>query len=90
MYTDDIKLSAKNEKKLETLEEAVRIYSLDIGMEFGIEKCTMLVMKSRKRHMMVGIKLPNQKKKIRMLGEKEICEYLGILEVDAMKQMERK
>ena len=28
----------------------VRIYSQDIGMEFGIEKCAMLVMKSGKRH----------------------------------------
>ena len=30
---------------------AVRIYSQDIGMEFGMEKCAMLVMKSGKRHM---------------------------------------
>ena len=35
---DDIKLFAKNEKELETLIHAVRIYSQDIGMEFGIEK----------------------------------------------------
>ena len=38
MYLDDIKLFAKNEKELETLIHAVRIYSQDIGMEFGIEK----------------------------------------------------
>ena len=48
MYMDDINLFAKNEKELETLIHAVRIYSQDIGMEFGIEKCTMLVMKSDK------------------------------------------
>ena len=35
MYMDDI----KNEKEQETLTHAVRIYNLDIGMEFGIEKC---------------------------------------------------
>ena len=35
----DIKLFAKNEKELETLIKAVRIYSEDIGMEFDIEKC---------------------------------------------------
>ena len=46
MYTDDIKLFAKNEKELETLIHVVRIYSQDIGMEFGIEKCAMLEMKS--------------------------------------------
>ena len=41
MYMDDITLFAKNEKELETLIRAVRIYSQDIGMEFGIEKCAM-------------------------------------------------
>ena len=46
---DDVKLFAKNEKEVETLLHAVRIYSQDIGAEFGIEKCAMLVMKSSKR-----------------------------------------
>ena len=48
MFMDDIKLFAKNGKELETLIHAVRIYSQDIGMEYGIEKCAMLVMKSGK------------------------------------------
>ena len=39
MYMDDIKLFIKNEKELETLIHAVRIYNRDIGMGFGIEKC---------------------------------------------------
>ena len=39
MYMDDIKLFTKNEKELETLIQKVRIYSLNIGMEFVIEKC---------------------------------------------------
>ncbi len=33
---DDIKLFAKNEKELETQKHAIRIYTQDIGMEFGI------------------------------------------------------
>ena len=45
MYMNEIKLFAKNEKELETLIHTFRIYSQDIGMEFGIEKCAMLVMK---------------------------------------------
>ena len=48
MYMDDSKLFAKNEKELETLIHAVRIYSQDIRMEFGIEKCAMSDMKSGK------------------------------------------
>ena len=34
-----IKLFAKKKKELETLIQTVIIYSQDIGMEFGIEKC---------------------------------------------------
>ena len=69
MYMDDIKLFAKNEKELETLIHAVRICSQDIGMEFGIEKCAMLVMKSGKRHLTDGNELPNQDK-MKTLGKK--------------------
>ena len=32
MYMDDIKLFAKNEKELEILTHAIRIYSQEIGM----------------------------------------------------------
>ena len=40
-------------------------------MEFGVEKCGMLIMRSRKgKKMTEGIKLPHEEK-IRMLGEKE-------------------
>ena len=33
----DIKLFAKNENELVTLIQIIRIYSLDIGMEFSIK-----------------------------------------------------
>ena len=84
MYMDDIKQFAKNEKELETLIPAVRIYSKDIGMEFGVEKRAMLVMKSGKRHMTDGMELPNQDE-IRTLGENETYKYLCILEADSIK-----
>ena len=58
-------------------------------MEFGIEKCTMLVMKNGKRYMANGMELPNQEK-IRTLREKETHKYLGILEADTIKQVEIK
>ena len=58
MYVDGIKLFVKNEKELETLIHAVRIYSQEIGMEFGKEKCAMLEMKSVKRHLTDGMELP--------------------------------
>ena len=89
MYMDDIKLIVKNEKELETLIHTVRIYSQDIGMEFGIEKCAMLVMKTGKRHLTDGMELPNQDK-IRTHAENETYKYLGILEADTIKQVEIK
>ena len=57
MYIDDIKLFAKSKKELETLIHTVRIYSLDKGMEFGIEKCAMPVMKRSKSYLMDGMEL---------------------------------
>ena len=58
-------------------------------MEFGKEKCAMLVMKSGKQNPTDGTELPNQVK-IRTLGEKETNKYLGILEADTVKQVEMK
>ena len=49
-------------------------------MEYGIEKCAMLVMKSGKRHTTDGIELPNQDAYI----------FLGILEADTIKQVQMK
>ena len=43
---DDIKIFVKNEKELETLIQTIRIYSQDIRIEFGIEKCATLIIKS--------------------------------------------
>ena len=79
----------KNEKELETLIHTIRIYSQNIRMEFGIEKCALIVMKSGKRHLTDGIELPNQEK-IRTLAENETYKYLGILEADTIKQAEMK
>ena len=89
VYMDDIKLFAKNEKELETLIHTVRIYIEDKGMEFGIEKYALFVMKSGKRHLTDGIELPNQDK-FRTLAENETYKYLGILEADTIKQVEMK
>ena len=59
MYIDDIKIFVKNER-LVTLKLTIKIYSLYIGMEFGIEKCAMLIIKSGQRVTLEGIELQNQ------------------------------
>ena len=58
-------------------------------MEFGIEKCAMLLMKSGKRHRTDRIELPNQGM-TRTLGENETYKYLGSLEAYTIKQVEMK
>ena len=54
-------------------------------MEFGIEKCTMLILKSEKRKIMEGIELLN-KGRIRTLRKKENYKYLGVLDADTIKK----
>ena len=48
-------------------------------MEFGIEKCAMLLMEKGKIVKSVGIEFPDRKV-IRSLQEGESYKYLGILE----------
>ena len=76
---DDLKLDSRSEKGLDLLVQRVRDFSKDIGMEFGIEKCAMLVMEKGKIVKSVGIELPDSKV-IKSLQEGESYKYLGIFE----------
>ena len=40
---DNHKLYSKSKMTLDSLIQAIRIFSEDIGMQLGIEKCAMLV-----------------------------------------------
>ena len=44
LFMDDLKLYSRSEKRSDSLVQTVRVFSEDIGMEFGIEKCAILVM----------------------------------------------
>ena len=58
---DDLKLYSRSEKGLDSLVQTVCVFSEDIRMEFGIEKCAMLVMEKGKIVKLVGIDLPDGK-----------------------------
>ena len=60
-FKDDLKLYSRSKNGLDSLAQAVRVFSEHGGMEFGIEKCAMLVMKKRKIAKSVGIELPDGK-----------------------------
>ena len=48
LFMNDLKLYSKSEKALDSLIQTIRIFSEDIGMQFGIDKCAMLVVKRGK------------------------------------------
>ena len=70
----------KTEEQIESLVNTVQLVSDDIGMEFGVAKCGMLVLKRGKVVKSEGIILPSGDvvKEI----EEEGYWYLGILEKD--------
>ena len=45
---DHLKLYAKSERKLDWFIQAMRIFSDDFNMVFGLEKCVVLVVKRGK------------------------------------------
>ena len=81
LFMDDLKLYSPSEKGLDSLVQTVRVFSEDIGIEFGKEKCAMLVMEKGKIVKSLGIELPDGKV-IKSLQEGESYKYLGILEAD--------
>ena len=87
LFMDELKLYSRSEKGLDLLAQTVRVFSEDIGMEFGMERCVMLVMETGKIINSVGIELPDGKV-IKSLQEGESYKYLGVLEAD--KYLEEK
>ena len=61
LFMVDLKLYSRSEKGLDSLVQTVRVFSEDIGMEFGMGKCAMLVMEKGKIVKSVGIELSDGK-----------------------------
>ena len=89
LFMDDLKLFGNTEGQLETLINSVRVFSSDINMEFGIEKCGILVMKKGKYAKSDGIKLPNEKE-IQEIDLEKGYKYVGVLEADVIKDKDMK
>ena len=86
---DDLKLYSCNEKGMDSLVQTVHVFSEDIEMEFGIEKCAILVIEKGKIVKSVDMELPDGKV-IKSLQEGGIYKYLGILEADRFLEEEMK
>ena len=85
---DDLKLYGKSENEIKGLVSTVEVFSQDIRMEFGIEKCVVIIMNRGKVKSTDGIELPSGEK-IREIEEGGY-KYLGILEYDRVKEQEMK
>ena len=88
LFMDDLKLFAKNQDQIDSLVQTVHLFSEDIGMQFGLNKCGVLVLKRGKIVKQNGITLPNGQmmKEVDESGYK----YLGIVEMDKIKETEMK
>ena len=88
LFMDDLKIFAKNKTEIESLLSTVKVISHDIGMEFGVKKCRVAIMKRGKLVESEEINLDNGEiiKEIDPEGYK----YLGILETDKIMENEMK
>ena len=85
---DDLKLFVKSKNQIDSLVQTVHVFHEDIGMQFEIKKCAVLIMEREKVIRADGIRLPDGQ------HMKDIDEagytYLGILETDKIKEKEMK
>ena len=88
LFMDDLKLYAKSKEQTNMLVRTVYVFNTDISMGFGIKKCGILTIKKGKIVKSEGIKLSDGEV-MNQVGQ-EGYAYLGIIEVDKMKETEMK
>ena len=85
LYMDDLKLFGKNKNELESLVQTVRIFTQDVRMKFGLQKCATIIMKRGKREEDDGVTLPDGEM-MKDLGQDDY-KYLGVLEANEIKMI---
>ena len=88
LFMDNLKLFSKSEEQMDTIVRTVHVFSTDTGMAFGMKKCGILIIQRGKVVRCEGIKLPNCE--VIKEVEKEGYTYLGIVELDKIKENEMK
>ena len=58
-FMDDVKLFGRTKDQIDSLAKIVHLFSGDIGMTLGVNKCSVVVMKRGKLIECDGIQLPN-------------------------------
>ena len=88
LFMDDLKLFGRDKEEVDKLVEVVNTFSRDIRMEFGLDKCAVLEVKSGRQTECEGIELPDGKKIEE--AEERGYKYLGVLEGADLKTKEMK
>ena len=85
---DDLKIFAKNRTEIDSLVSTVKVISHDTGMEFGVKKCGVAIMKRKKLVENEETDLGNGEsiKDIDLEGYR----YLGTIEADRIREKEMK
>ena len=75
---DNLKLFTRSETPLKVLFQTVHMFSDDVNLSFGLDKCAKLL-ETRERIVLSSSKTPSQEINIRELNVGEGYKYLGFL-----------
>ena len=84
LFMNDLKLFGKSTDQINSLVQTVFTFSEDFGMEFGLTKCGVVILKKGELVKFDGIHLSNQKI-MKEVDENEYT-YLSILKLDKIKE----
>ena len=76
LFMADLKIFGKSNEQLDSLVQTVHTSGKDIGIEFGIKKCNILVLKKTKVLDSDGIELPDGQ--ITKDIEENVYKYIGV------------
>ena len=88
-YMDDLKLYGKDDNQIEGLLGTVKIFSDDIGMEFGLDKCAKVTFKKGRLVKTNSINLDIQTK-IQELEPGDTYKYIGVSEGEGIQHSKMK
>ena len=88
LFMDDLKLFGKNAEQIDSLVSTVHIFSTDIGMEFGLRKCGVVILKRGRIARCETVEHPDGE--VMKEVEQEGYTYLGMVELDKIKENEMK
>jgi hypothetical protein len=86
---DDLKLIAKSEEELQKQIQTVKIFSDDINMEFGLEKCAKITFKRGKLTHSQNLVIDTNRV-IQVLEQGKTYKYLGIEESEGIQLQQMK